>query len=88
MARTFRATLTFAVHNQNQYGKVPIDDTVVRDLGLKPGETVRASMRGTEFTGKLHGSLSSPGLLVPIDIVRSLGLRDGQGVRLTVHGRA
>jgi antitoxin component of MazEF toxin-antitoxin module len=45
-------------------------------------------MRGTEFTGKLHGSLNAPGLLVPIDIVRALGLRDGQGVRLTVHGRA
>jgi antitoxin component of MazEF toxin-antitoxin module len=86
--RTFRATLTFSVHNQNHYGKVPIDETVVRDLGLKPGETVRASMRGTEFTGKLHGSLNAPGLLVPIDIVRALGLRDGQGVRLTVHGRA
>lgn len=86
--RTFRSTLTFSVHNQMQYGKVPLDEGVVADLGLRPGETVRASLRGTEFTGRIHGSIKAPGLLVPIDIVRSLGLRDGQGVRLTVHGRA
>jgi len=59
----------------------------VEELGLRPGETLRASMRGTQFTGKVHGSMKSPGLLVPIDVVRSLGLREGQGVRVTVHGR-
>lgn len=88
MARTFRATLSFSVHNQTQYGKVPMDDEVVSELGLKPGETIRASMRGTEFTGRVHGSLRAPGLLVPIDVIRALGLREGQGVRVTVHGRA
>lgn len=65
-----------------------MDDEVVSELGLKPGETIRASMRGTEFTGRVHGSLRAPGLLVPIDVIRALGLREGQGVRVTVHGRA
>lgn len=88
MPRTYRATLSFSVHNQTQYGKVPIDEQVAADLGLKPGETIRASLRGTEFTGKVHGSMRAPGLLVPIDVVRALGLREGQGVRVTVHGRA
>jgi len=88
LARTFRATLTFSTHNQNTYGKVPLDDEVIQELGLRPGETIRASLRGTEFTGKVFGSLKSAGLLVPIDIVRSLGLKEGQGVRVTVHGRA
>ncbi len=88
MARTFRATLTLSLHGKSTEGKVPIDETVVDEMGLKPGEVVRASMRGTQFTGKVSGSLRSPGLQVPMDVVRSLGLRDGQGVRVTVHGRA
>ena len=87
MARTFRATLSLSMQGKTAYGKVPIDETVVEELGLRPGETLRASMRGTQFTGKVHGSIKSPGLLVPIDVVRSLGLREGQGVRVTVHGR-
>ena len=87
MARTFRATLSLSMQGKIAYGKVPIDETVVEELGLRPGETLRASMRGTQFTGKVHGSMKSPGLLVPIDVVRSLGLREGQGVRVTVHGR-
>lgn len=87
MARTFRATLSLSMQGKTAYGKVPIDGSVVEELGLRPGETLRASMRGTQFTGKVHGSMKSPGLLVPIDVVRSLGLRDGQGVRVTVHGR-
>ncbi len=87
MARTFRATLAISMQGKTAYGKVPIDETVVEELGLRPGETLRASMRGTQFTGKVHGSMKSPGLLVPIDVVRSLGLREGQGVRVTVHGR-
>lgn len=69
-------------------GKVAIDADVVKEMGLKPGETLRASMRGTQFTGRVSGSLRSPGLVVPIDVVRSLNLREGQGVRVTVHGRA
>ena len=87
MARTFRATLSLSMQGKTAYGKVPIDETVVEDLGLRPGETLRAEMRGTQFTGKVHGSMKSPGLLVPIDVIRSLGLREGQGVRVTVHGR-
>jgi len=87
LARTFRATLALSMQGKTAYGKVPIDETVVEELGLRPGETLRASMRGTQFTGKVHGSMKSPGLLVPIDVVRSLGLREGQGVRVTVHGR-
>ncbi len=87
MARTFRATLSLSMQGKPSYVKVPIDETVVEELGLRPGETLRASMRGTQFTGKVHGSMKSPGLLVPIDVVRSLGLREGQGVRVTVHGR-
>ena len=87
MARTFRATLSLSMQGKTAYGKVPIDETVVEELGLRPGETLRAEMRGTQFTGKVHGSMKAPGLLVPIDVVRSLGLREGQGVRVTVHGR-
>ncbi|HJT38649.1 MAG TPA: hypothetical protein VJ818_09500 [Actinomycetota bacterium] len=87
MARTFRATLSLSMQGKTAYGKVPIDEAVVEELGLRPGETLRAEMRGTQFTGKVHGSMKSPGLLVPIDVVRSLGLREGQGVRVTVHGR-
>lgn len=87
MARTFRATLSLANQGKTTFGKVPLDATVVEDLGLRPGESVRATMRGTEFTGKVHGSLSAPGLLVPLDVIRALGLREGQGVRVTVHGR-
>jgi antitoxin component of MazEF toxin-antitoxin module len=61
---------------------------VVDELGLRPGESLRASLRGTEFTGKVAGSLKAPGLVVPEDVVRALGLREGQGVRLTVLGRS
>ena len=88
MARTFRATLTMSLQGKNTEGRVPIADDVVSEMGLKPGEVVRASMRGTQFNGKVSGSLRAPGLQVPMDVVRSLGLRDGQGVRVTVHGRA
>ena len=87
MARTFKATLSLSLQGKTTYGKVPLEQTVVDDLGLRPGETIRASLRGQEFTGKVFGSLKSPGLLVPIDVVRALNLREGQGVRVTVHGR-
>lgn len=87
MARTFRATLTLSSQGKNTFGKIPLDADVVDDLGLQPGESVRASLRGTQFTGKVFGSLKTPGLLVPMDIVNSLGLREGQGVQLTVLGR-
>jgi len=87
LARTFRATLSLSMQGKTTFGKVPIDSDVVDDLGLKPGETLRASMRGQHFTGKVHGSMKTPGLLVPMDVVNSLGLREGQGVRVTVHGR-
>lgn len=87
MARTFRATLTFSTLGQTTYGKIQLDDVVVSDLGLRPGENVRASLRGTDFTGRVHGSMKAPGLLVPLEVIRSLGLREGQGVRITVHGR-
>ena len=88
MARTFRGTLSLSLQGKTTQGKVPIDETVVQEMGLKPGEQVRASMRGTDFVGKVFGSLRAPGLLVPMDVVRALGLREGQGVRVTVHGRA
>jgi antitoxin component of MazEF toxin-antitoxin module len=88
MARMFRATLEMTMHNKSPYARVPIAAEVVNDLGLRPGDTLRASMRGQEFTGKVHGSLRTPGLLVPMDVVQSLGLREGQGVRITVLGRA
>lgn len=88
MARMFRATLEMTMHSKNPYARVPIANEVVDELGLRPGDTLRASMRGTEFTGKVHGSLKTPGLLVPIDVVKTLGLRAGQGVRVTVLGRA
>jgi antitoxin component of MazEF toxin-antitoxin module len=83
VARTFRATVTLS----NSQARIPIATDVVEELGLRPGESLRASMRGTEFTGKVSGSLKTPGLVVPEDVVRALGLRDGQGVRLTVIGR-
>lgn len=85
MARTFRATITVGSKSE---GKIPIASEVVEELGLQPGESLRASLRGTEFTGKVTGSLRSPGLLVPEDVIKTLGLREGQGVRLTVLGRA
>lgn len=88
MARTFRATLAMSEHGKASHGKVPLDPDIVAELGLMPGENLRASMRGTEFTGKVLGSLKTPGLLVPIEVVRNLGLREGQGVRVTVIGRA
>jgi hypothetical protein len=84
VARTFRATVTLS----NAQARIPLALDVVDELGLRPGESLRASMRGTEFTGKVSGSLKSPGLVVPEDVVRALGLREGQGVRLTVHGRS
>lgn len=87
MARTFRATLSLSLQGKISYGKVSIAQEVVEDLGLRPGESVRASLRGTDFTGKVHGSLRAPGLLVPIDVIRQHGLREGQGVRITVLGR-
>ena len=87
MARTFRATLSLSLQGKTTYGKIAIDPQVVDDLGLRPGESVRASLRGTDFTGKVHGSLKTPGLLVPIEVIREHGLREGQGVRITVHGR-
>jgi hypothetical protein len=68
--------------------RVPIAPEVAEDLGLRPGESLRASLRGTEFTGKVAGSLTSPSLLVPIEVINALGIRAGQGVRLTVLGRA
>lgn len=86
--RTFKATLSLALQGKTTQGKVPIDETIVKEMGLRPGETVRASMRGQEFQAKVFGSLRAPGLLVPMDVVRSLGLREGQGVRVTVLGRA
>lgn len=88
MARMFRATLEMTMHGKSPFARVPIATEVVEELGLRPGDTLRASMRGTEFTGKVHGSLKTPGLLVPMDVVRTLGLREGQGVRITVLGRA
>lgn len=87
MPRTFRATLSLSLVGQTSYGKIPLDPGVVDELGLRPGEALRASLRGTEFTGKVSGSLKAPGLLVPIEVVRALNLREGQGVRLTVLGR-
>jgi hypothetical protein len=86
--RMFRATLEMTMHQKSSYARVPIAQEIVSDLGLRPGDTLRASMRGTEFTGKVHGSLRTPGLLVPMDVVKTLGLREGQGVRITVIGRA
>lgn len=87
MSRTFKATLTLHLRGKTTYGKVPIELSLVDDLGLRPGETVRASLRGQDFTGKVFGSLDTPGLLVPIDVVNALNLREGQGVRVTLHGR-
>jgi len=87
VARTFRAMLTMATQANTTYGRIALDEQVVADLGLRPGESVRASLRGTDFTGKVHGSLKAPALLVPLDVIKGLGLRDGQGVRLTVLGR-
>lgn len=88
MARTFRATLEMPARAKSAHGKVVIAPEVVEELGLQPGESLRAVMRGTEFTGKVLGSQKSPALQVPGDVVRALGLREGQGVRVTVLGRA
>ncbi len=85
MARTFRATISLSDKGE---AKVPLSSDVVDDLGPRPGESLKATMRGTEFTGRVAGSLRAPGLLIPEDVVRALGLREGQGVRLTVIGRA
>ena len=88
MARTFQATLSLSLRGRTTQGKVTLADDVVKEMGLRPGETVRATLRGTDFTGTVFGSLHSPGLLVPMDIIRSLGLREGQGVKVTIHGRS
>ena len=85
MARTFRATIVLGAREQ---ARIAISAEVVEELGLRPGESLKAALRGTEFTGKIAGSLKSPGLVVPEDVVKSLGLRQGQGVRLTIFGRA
>lgn len=85
MARTFRSTVSLAGNGQ---ARVPLAPEVVDEIGPRPGESLKASMRGTEFTGKVAGSLKSPGLVIPEDVVRALGLREGQGVRLTVIGRS
>lgn len=88
MARTFRATITMSGAGKSPVARVPIAPEVAEELGLRPGESLRASMRGTEFTGKVSGSLKSPSLAVPMDVVNTLGIREGQGVRMTVIGRA
>lgn len=87
MARTFQTTLSVTLQGQQSVGRVALDEGVIDDLGLRPGESVRASMRGTDFIGRVHGSPKQPGLLIPIEVVTRLGLREGQGVRITVHGR-
>lgn len=87
MASTFRATLTLAMQGANAVAKVPLDLEVVTDMGLRPGESVRATIRSTNFVGKVHGSSATPGLLIPADVVQTLGLREGQGLRVTIHGR-
>jgi len=88
VSRTFEATLSLTLKDKTTQGKVPIDTAIVAEMGLKPGEALRASMRGKEFTAKVSGSLKTPGLQVPMDIINALKLRDGQGVRVTVLGRA
>jgi antitoxin component of MazEF toxin-antitoxin module len=87
VARTFRATLEISPQGRTN-GKVVIAPEVVDELGLHPGDALRAVVRGTEFTGKVLGSQRSPALQVPGEVVRSLGLREGQGLRVTVIGRA
>jgi antitoxin component of MazEF toxin-antitoxin module len=87
VSRTFKATLEMTTQGQATFGKIQLEPSVVDELGLRPGEAVRAQMRGTDFTGKVHGSMKSPGLLVPLDVISALGLREGQGVRITVLGR-
>jgi antitoxin component of MazEF toxin-antitoxin module len=84
----FRATLEMTRQGGSAYARVPIATEIVQDLGLRPGDELRASVRGTEFRGKVQGSLKTPGLLVPMDVVEAHGLREGQGVRVTVLGRA
>ena len=88
MARTFRATITISDSGRSPVARVPIAPEVAEELGLRPGESLRASMRGTEFTGKVSGSLRAPSLAVPMDVINTLGIREGQGVRMTVIGRA
>jgi len=56
----FRATLEMTMHNKSPYARVSIDGEVVSDLGLRPGDTLRASVRGTEFTGKVHDRSRRP----------------------------
>ncbi|MHB8513069.1 MAG: hypothetical protein ACYDCC_12925 [Actinomycetota bacterium] len=86
--RTFRATVTISTAGRSPVARVPIASEVADELGLRPGESLRASIRGAEFTGKVSGSLRTPSLAVPMDVINTLGIRAGQGVRLTVIGRA
>ncbi|HEX9697672.1 MAG TPA: hypothetical protein VGB64_15325 [Actinomycetota bacterium] len=88
MARTFRATISFSGAGGTPVARVPIAPEIAEELGLRPGESLRASMRGAEFTGTVSGSLKSPSLSVPMDVIATLGIREGQGVRMTVIGRA
>lgn len=88
MARTFRATISFSGGGRTPVARVPIAPEIAEELGLRPGESLRASMRGAEFTGTVSGSLKSPSLSVPMDVITTLGIREGQGVRMTVIGRA
>lgn len=88
MARTFRATITVSDAGRTPVARVLIAPEVAEELGLRPGESLRASMRGTEFTGKVSGSLKQPSLAVPMEVINTLGIKAGQGVRLTVIGRA
>ena len=87
MSRTFQATLSVTLQGSNSVGRVDLDETVVADLGLRPGETIRASLRGSEFLGRVHGGMSAPSLLIPMEVITKLGLREGQGVRVQVLGR-
>jgi len=87
VSRTFQATLSVTLQGSSSVGRVDLDEQVVADLGLRPGETVRASLRGSEFLGRVHGGMSAPSLLIPMEVITKLGLREGQGVRVQVIGR-
>lgn len=87
MSRTFQATLSVTLQGSSSVGRVDLDEQVVADLGLRPGETIRASLRGSEFLGRVHGGMSAPSLLIPMEVITKLGLREGQGVRVQVLGR-
>ena len=87
MSRTFQATLSVTLQGSSSVGRVDLDEQVVADLRLRPDETVRASLRGSEFLGRVHGGMSAPSLLIPMEVITKLGLREGQGVRVQVIGR-